>query len=192
MRILAAAILPLSLAACSFSIGGTDQQQIEQSMRETLGNQGSTVEELNMQQTSPDAMNGYVNIRDSGGNRRRMNCTANRPANQNFNWECLPTINDNDLRQTEQSIRDEYRRRGFEVRELRLERANDTSMRGSVLLAQGGEELRLDCTGEQEGAERNSLGWHCRAPGETDSASADGGQSGAPAPEGNAPAQADK
>lgn len=165
--LIAAAMLPLSLAACSFSVGANDQQQLEQSMRETLANQQINIGEVNLSQQADGNYTGYVTGTDRNGRQGRFNCTAGRGEGTQMSWNCRPTIDDQVLAALSRVIREQLGRQG-EVLDVTLRRDNDYDrISGSATVRVDGQEVRLPCTATRDaGSPTGEFDWRCMPEGQ--------------------------
>lgn len=146
----------LGAAGCNMP---TEEEQLENAIRDGLANQG-TVQEINLVAEGENGFAGYAMIRENSGRSGRLNCTAQRADGSNFNWRCSPAIDEAVLQEIENSIRQNMSQQA-EVAEVDMQRAGDDDhMTGYVLLRDGmGGEARVPCAAERtEGANFN---WRC-------------------------------
>ncbi len=146
----------LALAGCQMS---SEEDQLENAIREGLANQGA-VEEVNLVRQNEDSLAGYAMIRDPSGRTGRLNCTAQRTEGINFAWQCAPAIDEAALQDIENAIRESLSAQG-EVVEVDMQRANDDNhMNGFVRVRDAaGNEVRANCDAERsQGANFN---WRC-------------------------------
>ncbi len=135
----------LALAACS-----SDAEQVENSIRETLGNE-ATVEQVEMNQQSDGNMIGYAVVRDKEGRRSSMNCDAHPQSGDKYAWKCAPRID----AETEKDISDTMRARlagSGEVLEMTMKRKDDDNhMAGKARVkTPDGAEHVLNCTAARQ------------------------------------------
>ncbi|MDQ8754629.1 hypothetical protein RCO27_00145 [Sphingosinicella sp. LHD-64] len=151
----------LGAAGCNMA---SEEDRLENSIREELGKQG-TVQEVNLTRQDENNMVGYATIREHSGRSGRLNCTAQRTEGANFNWRCSPAIDQAVLDEMEGQIRTQLAQQA-DVAEVSLERAGDDNhMAGYVVVREGGGETRVPCTAERtEGA---NFSWRCGEETET-------------------------
>jgi hypothetical protein len=154
MKKLSVTLALLALAACA-----SEEEQLENAIREGLANQG-TVQEVNLTVSDENNLTGYAMIRENSGREGRLNCTAQRGEGSNFNWRCSPAIDEATLQEMETAIRTNLAAQG-EVVEVDMQRgADDDHMTGHAVLRDGaGGEVRVPCSAERtEGA---NFSWRC-------------------------------
>ena len=148
--------IALAVSGCTAS---SEEEQLENTIRENLSNQ-ATVLEVDLTKEGEDNYTGYAQIREESGREGRLNCTATRSEGTNFNWRCSPAIDEPTLQEMETQIRQELANRA-EVVEVDMRRAGDDNhMEGHAVVADGaGNQLRLNCTAER--TEGNRFNWEC-------------------------------
>lgn len=175
-RIVIVPPLLLTLAACSFSFGESEENMIANNIREELSKNGMTVSEVEMAMAGNDNMSGFAEVRAADGSAGRLACTASRDASKSgryFDWRCRPTIDQRALDQMEGTIRDSFAARGQQVREIELTRVDDNRMNGVATVGDGsGREVRADCTATRENENSGRFTWQCAPEGQ---APAEGG-----------------
>jgi hypothetical protein len=152
----------LAAAACTVS---SEEDQLENAIRENLSNQG-TVQEVELTRQDDNNMNGFVVMQDRSGRRGRLNCTAQRAEGTNFNWRCSPAIDESVLQEMENQIRQELSQQGTVV-EVDMQRQNDDNhMTGhaKVRLADG-TEVTAPCTAERDSTNVGTFNWRCEPEG---------------------------
>jgi len=149
----------LALAVCGCTFAG-EEEQLENSIRENLSNQGA-VQEVDLTRQDDDNFTGHVIIREPSGRVGRLNCTARRTSGSNFDWRCSPAIDEQTLDEMEANIRTELSSQA-EVLEVEMSRAGDDNhMTGHALVGDAaGNRLRLACTAERDSG--NLFNWECR------------------------------
>ena len=169
-------VLGLAVAGCTVA---SDEDQLENAIRDNLSNQGSEVKQVEMTRQGDNHFTGFAEVRERSGREGRLNCTADRRDDQ-FHFQCAPAIDERVVRDIENQMRPTLAQQG-EVLELHMERRDDNHMTGFTRIRpEGGEEVRLDCTAErQNGA---SFNWNCNPAG------AQGGGQAAPSEGSAAPA----
>jgi hypothetical protein len=169
----------LAVAGCSMA---SDEDRMENAIRAELSKQGS-VNQVEMTREG-DNMVGFAEVRSNDGSEGRLNCTATPDTAKgagNYNWRCLPAIDQRMVDSMEGTIRQSLSRQG-EVVEVALTRQDDMRMTGHAIVRGGnGEEVRANCTVTRENEASNHFNWQC-APGD----------SAAAAPAAEAPAEADE
>lgn len=151
----------------------SEEDQLENAIREGLSNQG-TVQEVNLTRQDENNINGYVAMQDTTGRQGRLNCTAQRTEGSNFSWRCAPAIDESVLRDMEGQIRERLSQQA-DVVGVDLQRAGDDNhMSGQATVRDGtGAEIQVPCTAERtEGANFN---WRCGEGEGAESAPADSG-----------------
>lgn len=148
----------LALAACS-----SDVEQVENSIREELANQG-TVEEVAMNEQSDGNMTGYAVVNVKNGWKTRMACNAHpqkNPDGTDLAWKCTPVIDSGAESQMNETIKKELATKG-EVLEVAMKRKDDDDhMAGTarVKTADGAEHV-LNCQAARQKADGQLL-WSC-------------------------------
>jgi hypothetical protein len=146
----------LGVAGCNMA---SEEDQLENAIREGLSNQG-TVQEVNLTRQDENNINGFAMVRETSGRSGRLNCTAQRTDGSNFNWRCSPAIDQSVLDEMEGQIRTQLAQQA-DVVEVSLERAGDDNhMAGYVRVRDGvGGEERVPCSAERtQGA---NFAWRC-------------------------------
>jgi hypothetical protein len=158
--------LALSVAACTVS---TEEDQLENAIRENLSSRGN-VTQVELTRENDDRMTGFAVVRVADGTESRLNCSAQRSTGTNFNWQCLPTVDEASLTAVENVIRADLANQGT-VEEVDLQRVDDNNMRGHARLVVDGAEVRANCTATRDTTNTANFNWRCGAAEE-----------GAPAP----------
>ena len=155
------------LAGCNVA---SEEEQLENAIRENLSNQG-TVQEVDLTKTDENNMTGYVMIRENSGRSGRLACTAQRSSGSNFNWRCSPAIDEQVLTEMENVIRAELAQQATVVQVEMTRQNDDNHMSGFALLRDSnGNEIRTNCTAERDSTNIGSFNWECQP--------AEGGQGG--------------
>ena len=172
--------LTLTAGGCNIA---SEEDQLENSIRNTLSSRGE-VKQVEITKQSDDNFTGFAVVRSRDGREGRLNCTATRRGGSgtNFDWRCLPTIDEATISEVENNIREFYRGRQIEVSEIDLERVDDQRMRGGATLQDNmGNRARVDCTATRENVETTNFRWECN-PAEGGAAAPDAGSGAAPPP----------
>ncbi|HEX8640542.1 MAG TPA: hypothetical protein VF704_05230 [Allosphingosinicella sp.] len=161
----------LALGGCNVA---SEEDQLENAIRENLSNQG-TVQEVELTKTDENNMTGHVMIRENSGRTGRLNCTAQRTSGSSFNWRCSPAIDEQVLTEMENVIRQELSQQATVV-SVEMNRQNDDNhMSGfAVVRDAAGTEVRANCTAERDATNIGSFNWECR-PAEGAQAAEGGG-----------------
>jgi hypothetical protein len=151
--------LALGLGACSVQ---SDEDQLENTIRETLSKQGEVQQvELNRQENG--SMTGFAVIRERNGRVGRLTCTAEKTGSETkYNWKCSPAIDEQAIKEMEDIIRAELSKRG-PVLQLEMKRqGDDNHMSGfAVVHDEAGEEFRLTCSATRSADNAGSFTWKC-------------------------------
>jgi hypothetical protein len=181
----AVALVALALGGCTME---SQEDQLENSIRSELGNQGSTVQEVELTKQENGNMTGYAVVREASGRTGRLACTAGPTggSSTNFSWHCSPAIDQAVEQEMNGIVRREYESRGAEVLEVAMHRANDDNhMTGTARVRDGsGTESRLTCSAERDANTPGTFGWQCAPAGEG-AAAAPAAPAEAAAPEGD-------
>jgi hypothetical protein len=169
----------LAVAGCSMA---SDEDRMENAIRSELSKNG-TVNQVEMTQQG-DNMVGFAEVKAADGSEGRLNCTATPDTAKgagNYNWRCLPAIDQRMVDNMKNTIRTSLSQQG-EVVELELARQDDMRMTGHAVVRGGdGEQVRANCTVTRENEASNHFNWRC-APADAAAAPA----------EAEAPAEADE
>ena len=163
--------LMLALGGCQVQ---NEEDLIEGSIRNTLSNQGN-IQDVEITRQDQDNFSGFAVVRDSRGQDNRLNCTARRKVDKgsNFDWSCLPTIDEAVLTNVETAIRQSLSQQG-NVSQVEMTRRDDNNMTGfAVLTDSNGNEVRTNCTARRERETSASFDWRC-GPGESTGGASDG------------------
>jgi len=174
----------LATAGCSFSVGG-EEDALENGIRDHYNTMNTTVSEIELTKEGPDRMTGFAQIRGPDNIQRRVNCSATRDTTKgasNFNWRCLPALDQAALDELKTTIRTNMAQRG-EVRQLELNRQDDNRATGFVVVGLAdGSEGRANCTASRENPDSTNFNWECvPAEGGAAAAPAEAPAEGAPA-----------
>lgn len=153
----------LALAACS-----SEEQQLENSIRENLSSRGN-VTEVDLAKQDDNHLTGHAVVNANGQN-SRLNCTAERTGGKgaNFSWRCVPAIDEAALNEMENTIRQSYASRAT-VGEVEMRRQDDDHMTGFATLTDGqGNAARVDCTAER--VPEGNFSWRCNPAGQSGAA----------------------
>jgi hypothetical protein len=159
----------LALAGCSMA---SDEDRMENAIRAELSKNG-TVNEVEMTREG-DNMVGFAQVRSNDGSEGRLNCTATRDSTKgpgNYNWRCLPAIDQRMVDDMEGTIRQSLGQNG-EVTEVELTRQDDMRMTGHATVRANGEEVRAECTVTRENEASNHFNWRCAPAGSPDASAA--------------------
>jgi hypothetical protein len=163
----------IAVVGCAMS---SDEDQMENAIREELTKNGSTVNEVEMTREG-DNMVGFAEIRsaDGSGGRLRCNATPDTTKSGSYNWRCVPAIDQRVIDQMKDTIRQDLARQA-EVRSIELTRQDDMHMTGQAVLTDGnGNEVRTNCTVTRENEGSNHFNYQCNpADSGTDAAPAGG------------------
>lgn len=141
-RIALAFTLALGLAAC-----GDDKANLESTINAALANQ-MTVSEVNMTADASGNYNGYAKGKTKDGLAATRDCQATRTGSE-FNWTCVPGIDEETLRTVENNIKAGLAEKG-EVQDVKLEKGADGDhMAGEVHMTIEGEAVTGKCTAER-------------------------------------------
>ena len=167
--------LMLAAAGCQFQ---SEEDMIEGSIRNTLSNQG-TIQEVEITKQDQDNFSGFAVVRDARNQDNRLACTARRKADKgsNFDWRCLPTVDETTLTNVENAIRESLSQQG-DVRQVDMSRQDDSNMTGfAVVQLADGSEVRSACTARRENETSANFDWRC-GPGEPTGGADAGGDGG--------------
>jgi len=168
--------LMLAVAGCQVQ---NEEDIIEGSIQNTLANQGN-VQEVQITQRDENNFNGFAVVRDNTGHDNRLNCTARRTAEKqsNFDWRCLPTIDELALTNVETAIRQDLSQR-MNVVEVDMSRRDDSNMAGFVRVRDAnGSEVRTDCSAVRENEMSQRFNWRCGPDAAPAAAAGDDGKDG--------------
>ena len=123
--------LLLATAGCQVQ---SEEDMIEGSIRNTLSSQGN-IQEVEITKQGEDNFSGFAVVRDARGQNNRLNCTASRNADKaaNFDWRCLPTVDETTLTNVETAIRESLSQQS-NVRQVDMSRQDDSNMTGFAVL----------------------------------------------------------
>src|SRR5690349_4177916 len=79
---------------CSLTACTSEEDQLENAMRNTLASQGN-VQQVEMTKADENRMTGFAVVRRPDGRDGRLNCNADRDSTKGpsyFNWRCVPAI----------------------------------------------------------------------------------------------------
>jgi hypothetical protein len=148
----------LAVSGCTTS---SEEEQLENAIRENLSNQG-TVEEVELTKQDEDNLTGHVVLVEASGRRGRLNCTAQRRSGSNFDWRCSPAIDEQTLQEMENIIRTELSAQATVVEVDMRREGDDDHMSGHALLEDAnGNPLRVTCTAERDSANVGMFNWQC-------------------------------
>lgn len=153
----------LALAGCS-----SEEDRLENAMRETLAAQGN-VQEIEMTRQDENNMTGFAVVRRANESQgRRLGCTAVRDPAKGaafYNWRCQPVIDEAMLTEIEGSIRQSLAAQGS-VEEVEMTRRDDDNMAGFARIRDGsGGEGRFECTAARDANDAGNFTWRCNPPG---------------------------
>jgi len=158
-KVVLTAGLMLVLAGCQVQ---SEEDMIEGSIRNTLSNQGN-IQEVEITKQDQDNFSGFAVVRDANGQNNRLNCNARRNAEKgsNFDWHCLPTIDEATLTNVENAIRRDLSQRG-NVTQVEMTRQDDSNMTGfAELQDSSGNQYRSSCTARRERETSANFDWRC-------------------------------
>jgi len=166
----------LAVAGCSMA---SDEDRMENAIRAELSKNG-TVNQVEMTRQG-DNMVGFAEVRSNDGSEGRLNCTATPDTAKgagNYNWRCLPAIDQRMVDNMKNTIRQSLAQQG-EVREVELTRQDDMRMTGHALVVDGsGNEIRAECTVTRENEASNHFNWRCEPAGSQSAAPAEADSGG--------------
>jgi hypothetical protein len=171
----AALALGGALAGCEME---SNENRLENAIRESLANQQTNVQSIEMTEGEDGNMSGYAMVREASGRSGRLNCTAFRQDDK-YNFNCSPAIDEAVLTEMETMIRTELEKQA-QVLEVDMQRHNDDNhMRGHVVVGDdAGNRARLACTAERDSTNIGTFNWQCAPEG----AAAAGGEAAGGAP----------
>jgi len=147
----------LMLAGCA-----SEEDQLENAIRENLASRG-TVKQVELTKSDDNNMTGFAVIQTATGE-GRMNCTAQRTQGANFNWRCVPAIDEAMLTQMENTIRQSLSEQAT-VLAVEMSRQDDDHMTGHAQVRdRNGTEGRVNCTAARETGGTGNFNWECAAP----------------------------
>ena len=178
-RLILSVGLVLAASGCQVP---NEEDLIEGSISNTLANQGN-IQEVEITRQDADNFSGFAVVRDARGLDNRLNCTARRKAEKgsNFDWRCLPTVDEATMTNVENAIRESLSQQAT-VRQVDMSRQDDNNMTGfAVVQLADGSEVRSTCTARRENETSANFDWRC-GPGEPTGggAPAAGGDGGKP------------
>jgi hypothetical protein len=142
--ILATTAMAVTLAGCSFSIGGPSQDDIEKSILDNYETEGYENISVQLEPTDEGGYTGEVDFTLPGsGETRNLACTVEPLEDGESSWRCMPRIGD-----LEQLIVNGYSERGAAQVTAELTADGDTAYTGHVDYADPntGETFRHGCT----------------------------------------------
>jgi len=162
--------LVFALGACS---GGSPEEQVANTIRESLANQ-TTVDKVEMTKQADGNMTGYVLTHESDGRKGRMKCAAQPDGDSKYKWQCHAEIDAETERQMQEKMRTELAKQG-EVLDVAMKRKDDDNhMAGSARIRTAdGTEHNLTCTAERQ--KDANFAWNCEEAGAAPAAT-DGGE----------------
>lgn len=148
----------LMLAGCA-----SEEDQLENAIRENLASRG-TVKQVELTKSDDNNMTGFAVVQTATGE-GRMNCTAQRTEGSNFNWRCVPAIDEAMLTQMENTIRQSLSQQAT-VLAVDMSRQDDDHMTGYAQVRDGdGTEGRVNCTAVRETGGTGNFNWECAPAG---------------------------
>ncbi|MES2097879.1 MAG: hypothetical protein V4459_14075 [Pseudomonadota bacterium] len=155
-RIAFAFTIVLGLAAC-----GDNKATLETTINSALENQ-MTVSEVNMTADASGNYSGYAKGKTKDGLAATRNCVATR-SESDFNWSCVPGIDEDTLRSVENTIKAGLAEKG-EVTEVHLKKgADEDHMVGGVSLTVDDQAVTATCTAERDPLKTGtSFKWSCQ------------------------------
>lgn len=158
--------LLLASVACTME---SQENQLANNIREELTKRGSTVKQVEITRQDDDHMNGFAEVRAADGSEGRLNCNATRNPSKGssyYDWRCNPAVDQRVVDQMEGTIRDTFTAQGGQVRQVELNRVDDSHMTGFAVVADGaGNETRANCTATRENESSARFTWECRPEG---------------------------
>ena len=123
-------------------------------IRQELTKRGSTVKQVEITRQDDDHMTGFAEVRAADGSEGRLACAATRNPSKGasyYDWRCNPAIDQRVLDQMEGTIRETITAQGGQVRQVELNRVDDSRMTGFAVAADSaGNETRATCTATRE------------------------------------------
>jgi hypothetical protein len=148
----------LMLAGCA-----SEEDQLENAIRENLASRG-TVKQVELTRSDDNNMTGFAVVQTATGE-GRMNCTAQRTSGSEFNWRCVPAIDEAMLTQMENTIRQSLSQQAT-VLAVDMTRQDDDHMTGHAQVRDAdGDEGRVNCTAAREAGGNGNFNWECAPPG---------------------------
>jgi len=163
----------LAAAGCSMS---SDEDRMENAIREELAKNG-TVNQVEMTREG-DNMVGFAEVRAADGSEGRLRCNATPDTTKagNYNWRCVPAIDQRVIDQMKDTIRQDLARQAT-VRTIELTRQDDMRMTGYALLTDAnGNEVRTNCTVTRENETSNHFSYNCNPADNAAGAASEGGK----------------
>jgi hypothetical protein len=175
MRFVLLAGAALTFSGCNLE---SDENRLENAIRENLANQQTNVQSIEMTQGEDGNMTGFAMVREANGRSGRLNCTAFRQGD-NYNFNCSPAIDEAVLTEMEGLIRRELEQQA-EVIEVDMQRHNDDNhMRGHIVVGDGaGNRAQLACTAERDSTNIGTFNWQCAPGGGEAAGGKEGGEGG--------------
>ena len=150
----------LTLAATSFAFAVQDES-IEQSIRDSLSEQGD-VQQVEMILQDKDHYSGFALLLDVQGRPWRLDCTAARPVDGDFEWRCNPVVNEAAIEDVENAMRELLGQQAT-VLEVAMNRLDDDRMTGFARLRdRDGAIVRTNCTATRESEGSRTFDWECQ------------------------------
>jgi hypothetical protein len=167
--------LLLASAACTME---SQENQLENNIREELTKRGSTVKQVELTRQDDDHMSGFAEVRAADGSEGRLTCTATRNPSKGasyYDWRCNPAVDERVVNQMEATIRDTITTQGGQVRQVELNRVDDSRLTGFAVVADNaGNETRANCTATRENESSARFSWQCTPEGQAPAADAGG------------------
>ena len=158
--------LLLAAAACTME---SQENLLANNIRQELTKRGSTVKQVEITRQDDDHMSGFAEVRAADGSEGRLNCTATRDPSKGasyFDWRCNPAIDQRVLDRMEGTIRETITAQGGQVRQVELNRVDDSRMTGFAVVADAaGNETRATCTATRENESSARFNWQCAPEG---------------------------
>jgi hypothetical protein len=141
----------------------SEEDQLENAIRENLAARG-TVKQVELTKSDENNMTGFAVVQTATGE-GRMNCTAQRTSGSNFNWRCVPAIDEAMLTQMENTIRQSLAEQAT-VLAVDMSRQDDDHMTGYAQIRDNnGTEGRVNCTAARETGGTGNFNWECAPSG---------------------------
>jgi hypothetical protein len=160
-----ALLVSLGAAALLAGCAGSDEQQMENAIRNGLASQGD-VQQVHLTRQADGNMSGFAVFRGRDGNVVRVNCTANRTQGREFAWRCAaPARSPQALENMKNQIRQSYAGEAT-VLQVEMSWQDDNHMTGFVMLRdRAGNEGRHLCTAARDAANPANFPWRCAPEG---------------------------
>lgn len=164
-------VLALTLLVAGTACTMESQENLlANNIRQELTKRGSTVKQVEITRQDDDHMTGFAEVRAADGSEGRLACAATRNPSKGasyYDWRCNPAIDQRVLDQMEGTIRETITAQGGQVRQVELNRVDDSRMTGVAVVADSaGNETRATCTATRENESSARFSWQCAPEGQ--------------------------